>query len=88
PVRARRRPAERLRDAVEEVFGGLETVDTGEARRHWRLRTPTLGEIYITVLARLFTASEGDAPSPEAIAREFKARMANRGQESASGSRA
>ena len=37
-----RRTAERLRDAVESVFGPLETVDTGEARRHWRLRTPTL----------------------------------------------
>lgn len=37
-----RRTAERLRDAVEDVFGPLETVDTGEARRHWRLRTPTL----------------------------------------------
>ena len=37
-----RRTAERLRDAVEDVFGPLETVDTGEARRHCRLRTPTL----------------------------------------------
>ena len=37
-----RRTAERLRDAVEDVFGPLETVDTGEARRHWRLRAPTL----------------------------------------------
>ena len=50
--------------------------------------TTGLGEIYITVLAKLFSASEGDAPSPEAIAREFKARMANRGEESASESRA
>ena len=37
-----RRTAERLRDAVEDVFGRLETVDTGEARRHCRLRTRTL----------------------------------------------
>ena len=37
-----RRTAERLRDAVEDVFGPLETVATGEARRHCRLRTPTL----------------------------------------------
>ena len=37
-----RRTAERLRDAVEDVFGPLETVDTGEARRHCRLRTRTL----------------------------------------------
>ena len=49
--------------------------------------TTTLGEIYIAVLAKLFTASRGDAPSPEDIAREFKARMANRGEESTSGSR-
>ena len=50
--------------------------------------TTTLGEIYIAVLSRLFAASEDDAPSPEDIAREFKARMANRGEESTSGSRA
>ena len=37
-----RRTAERLRDAVEDVFGPLEMVDTGEARRHWRLRAPIL----------------------------------------------
>ena len=37
-----RRTAERLRDAVEDVFGPLETVDTGEAKRHCRLRTRTL----------------------------------------------
>ena len=37
-----RRTAERLRDAVEDVFGPLEMVDTGETRRHWRLRAPIL----------------------------------------------
>ena len=37
-----RRTAERLRDAVEDVFGPLEAVDTGEARRHCRLRARTL----------------------------------------------
>ena len=37
-----RRTAERLRDAVEDVFGPLDLVDTGEARRHWRLRAPIL----------------------------------------------
>ena len=50
--------------------------------------TTGLGEIYVAVLAKLLAASKGDAPSPEDIAREFKARMANRGQESTSGSRA
>ena len=37
-----RRTAERLRGAVEEMFGSLETVHTGEAKRHCRLRAPIL----------------------------------------------
>ena len=37
-----RRTAERLRDAVVEVFGPLEAVDTADAKRHWRLRAPVL----------------------------------------------
>ena len=37
-----RRTAERLRDVVEDVFGPLETVNTGEARRHCRLRARSL----------------------------------------------
>lgn len=37
-----RRTAERLRAAVEEVFGPLETVPAGEPRRRFRLRTQTL----------------------------------------------
>ena len=41
--------------------------------------TTALGEVYIAVLAKLFTASEGEAPEPEAIVREFKDRMARRG---------
>ena len=41
--------------------------------------TTALGEAYVAVLAKLFTASEGKAPQPEAIAREFKDRMAKRG---------
>ena len=32
-----RRTAERLRDAVEEVFGPLERVETGESKYYWRL---------------------------------------------------
>ena len=38
--------------------------------------TTALGELYVAVLAKLFTASEGEPPSPEAIAREFKNRLA------------
>ena len=37
-----RRTAERLRDAVEAVFGPLEIVDTGDSKRHWRLRSDAL----------------------------------------------
>ena len=37
-----RRTAERLRNAVEDVFGPLELADTGERRHHWRLRVSTL----------------------------------------------
>ena len=45
-----RRTAERLRNAVEDVFGPLELADTGERRHHWRLRTSTLRSL-VTVSA-------------------------------------
>ena len=37
-----RRTAERLRDAVVEVFGPLQAVDRADTKRHWRLRAPIL----------------------------------------------
>ena len=37
-----RRTAERLRDAVEAVFGPLESVARDDNRRHWRLRSDAL----------------------------------------------
>ena len=40
--RVSRRTAERLRDAVEAAFGPLQTVDSGERRRHWRLQSTAL----------------------------------------------
>ena len=40
-----RRTAERMRDAVEAAFGPLELVDTGDAKRHWRLRSDALRRI-------------------------------------------
>ena len=56
-----RRTAERLRNAVEDVFGPLERVDTGERRYSWRLRNASLRSL-ITVsaaeLAELNTAAE------------------------------
>ena len=56
-----RRTAERLRNAVEDVFGPLDLVDTGERRHHWRLRSATLRSL-VTVsaeeLAELSAAAE------------------------------
>ncbi len=40
--RVSRRTAERMRGAVEAAFGPLETVDTGDRRLHWRLRSTSL----------------------------------------------
>ena len=40
--RVSRRTAERMRDAVEAVFGPVESVVSGEKRIHWRLRSSTL----------------------------------------------
>ena len=40
-----RRTAERMRNAVEEAFGPLETVDTGGKRIHWRLRSRRLRDL-------------------------------------------
>ena len=37
-----RRTAERLRDAVDAVFGPLELVDMDDTKRHWRLRSDAL----------------------------------------------
>ena len=34
-----RSTAERMRDAVSDVFGGLERVNSGDAKHHWRLRS-------------------------------------------------
>ena len=46
----KRRTAERLRDAVEAAFGPLERVETNDTKRHWRLRSGTLGRL-VTVSA-------------------------------------
>ena len=37
-----RRTAERMRDAVEAAFGPLQEVETGDRRKHWRLRSTPL----------------------------------------------
>lgn len=46
--KVRRRTAERMRGAVEAVFGGLEEVevDKGAMRRHWRLQSSELGGLW------------------------------------------
>ena len=63
----------KLFPGVGSVAGGVIAATTAAAL------TMALGETYIAVLAKLFTASEGEAPSPEDIAREFKERMTKRG---------
>ena len=57
-----RRTAERLRDAVEQSFGPLEEVETGERRKRWRLRSDPLRELIRVApeeLAELESAAEG-----------------------------
>ena len=57
-----RRTAERMRDAVEGVFGALEDVGKNEMRRHWRLHSSTVGRLVPVSpeeLAELEFAAEG-----------------------------
>ena len=37
-----RRTADRLLDSVEQTFGPLDEVETGERRKRWRLRSDAL----------------------------------------------
>ena len=67
-----RRTAERLRNAVEDVFGPLELVDTGERRHHWRLRTSTLRRL-ITVSAEELMEIETAATAVERTGMEERA---------------
>lgn len=67
-----RRTAERLRNAVEDVFGPLELVDTGERRHHWRLRTSTLRRL-ITVSAEELMEIETAASAVERTGMEERA---------------
>ena len=57
-----RRTAERLRDAVEQTFGPLEELETGERRKRWRLRSNALRQLIRVApeeLAELESAAEG-----------------------------
>ena len=55
-----RRTAERLREAVETVFGPLELVDTDDTKRRWRLRSDAL--------RRLVSVSAGELAELDAAA--------------------
>ena len=55
-----RRTAERLRDAVDAVFGPLEFVDSADTKRHWRLRSDAL--------RRLVSLSAGELAELDAAA--------------------
>ena len=57
-----RRTAERMRNAVEAVFGPLEPVETGERLLHWRLRSPVVHQLVrvsLVEMMELDSASEG-----------------------------
>ena len=57
-----RRTAERLRSSVEQSFGPLEEVDTGERRKRWRLRSDPLRQLIRVApeeLVELESAAEG-----------------------------
>ena len=56
-----RRTAERMRDAVEGAFAPLETVDSDDNKRHWRLRSDALRRLVplsAEELAELRSAAE------------------------------
>ena len=56
-----RRTAERMRDAVEWAFGPLEIADSGDNKRHWRLRSDALrrlAPLSAEELAELESAAE------------------------------
>ena len=72
-----RRTAERLRDAVEDVFGPLEMVDTGDARRHWRLRAPILQHV-VSVSAEELAELGAAAAALERTGLEERAGMLRR----------
>ena len=67
-----RRTAERLRDAVEAVFGPLETVDTDDSKRHWRLRSDALRRL-VPVSAGELTELASAATSLERLGLEERA---------------
>ena len=69
-----RRTAERLRNAVEDVFGPLDLVDTGEPRRYWRLRISTLRRL-VTVSAEELAELAAAATALERNGLEERARM-------------
>ena len=57
-----RRTAERVRNAVEQSFGPLEEVETGERRKRWRLRSNPLRQLIRVTpeeLAELESATQG-----------------------------
>ena len=56
-----RRTAERMRDAVEWAFGPLEVAESGDNKRHWRLRSDALrrlAPLSTEELAELESAAE------------------------------
>ena len=60
-LKVSRRTAERMRDAVEGAFAPLEVVESGDNKRHWRLRSDALRRLVrhsAEELAELGSAAE------------------------------
>ncbi len=70
-----RRTAERLRDAVEAVFGPLEVVDTGDNKRHWRLRSDALRRLVPVSAGGELTELASAATSLERLGLEERAAL-------------
>ncbi len=68
-----RRTAERMRDAVDWAFGPLDIVETGDSKRHWRLRSNALGNLVrigaeeLTALATAEAALERTGLQDQAV---------------------
>ena len=69
-----RRTAERMRDAVGEAFERFEMVETGDSKRHWRLRSNALHRL-IRVSAEGLTELGSAATTLERTGMEERAGM-------------
>ena len=70
-----RKTAERMRDAVDEAFGSLEQVESGDRKKHWRLRSGGLRGLVSVAAEELGTLSTAAAALKRAGLGEHAARL-------------